>query len=109
MAEHPSRRQFFLVTLGSVAAATLAACKSGGGGGAAAVLSCTDVSALAPADSQMRTTLGYEDKSTDAAKKCSGCLQYVAGAPAACGSCKVVKGPINPDGNCKAWVIKPAG
>ena len=105
MADLPSRRQFFLITLGSVATATLAACKSGGSG--AAALSCNDVSALAPTDAQVRATLGYEDKSTDPVKNCTNCLQYVAAAPGTCGTCKVVKGPIHPDGNCKAWVAKP--
>lgn len=50
----------------------------------------------------------YSDTSADPAKKCAQCIQFVAGAPDACGSCKVVKGPINPEGTCKLFVAKPA-
>jgi hypothetical protein len=83
-------------------------------GGAAAcnkpaALTCTDTSTLAPADVQVRTALAYVDTSVEAGKTCSGCQQFIP-APAAgsCGTCKVVKGPINPGGNCKSFVAKPA-
>jgi hypothetical protein len=44
----------------------------------------------------------------DATKRCSGCLHYLPAAPNKCGGCKVVKGPINPDGNCNLYAAKPA-
>jgi hypothetical protein len=72
--------------------------------------SCTDVTGLTPDEVTMRTqTAAYVDAAPDPAKKCIGCAQW-AGAPSAgaCGGCKVVKGPINPDGWCKLWVAKPA-
>jgi hypothetical protein len=74
-----------------------------------AALSCSDTSALAPADLQVRTSLVYVEVSTEAGKTCSNCQQFIP-APAAgsCGTCKVVKGPINPGGNCKSYVAKPA-
>ena len=71
-------------------------------------LSCTDTSALTPADVQLRTTLAYVDVSTDPNKTCTQCQQFIASpSPDACGTCKVVKGPINPKGNCKSFVVKP--
>lgn len=75
-----------------------------------AALTCADTTGLAPDDVKMRVELSaYVDKATDASKKCSGCIQFQA-APAAgsCGTCKLVKGPINPDGYCKLFAAKPA-
>jgi hypothetical protein len=73
-----------------------------------AALVCTDTSSLSPADVQVRTALAYVDTSVEAGKTCSGCQQFIP-APSAgsCGTCKVVKGPINPGGNCKSFVAKP--
>ena len=72
-------------------------------------LTCVDTSSLSAADAQVRTALAYVDTSTEAGKTCSNCQQFIP-APAAgsCGTCKVVKGPINPGGNCKSYVAKPA-
>jgi hypothetical protein len=73
-----------------------------------AALSCTDTSALSPADLTVRTSLAYVDVSTEPGKMCSGCLQFIPASPDACGACKVVKGPINPAGYCKSFSPKPA-
>ncbi|HEX3343416.1 MAG TPA: hypothetical protein VHS09_02535 [Polyangiaceae bacterium] len=74
-----------------------------------AALTCTDTSSLSPADAQVRASLNYVDTSVEAGKVCSSCQQFIP-APSAgvCGTCKVVKGPINPGGNCKSFVAKPA-
>lgn len=71
-------------------------------------LSCSDTTSLSAADAQVRTSLAYVDMSTDPGKTCSGCQQFLPGPPDACGSCKVLKGPINPKGNCKSFLAKPA-
>jgi hypothetical protein len=73
----------------------------------AAGLACTDTSGLSPTDLQVRTSLAYVDVSTEPGKMCSNCQQFIAGAPNACGTCKVVKGPISPKGYCKSFVAKP--
>jgi hypothetical protein len=74
-----------------------------------AALSCVDTSGLSPADAQVRTALAYVDTSPDLTKMCSRCQQFIPPPTAgSCGTCKVVKGPINPDGNCKSFVAKPA-
>jgi hypothetical protein len=72
-------------------------------------LSCTDTSGLTPADLNIRTTLAYADMSLELGKLCSKCQQFIPGAPNACGTCKIVKGPINPKGYCKSFVAKPTG
>lgn len=71
-------------------------------------LTCTDTSALAPADVEMRTvTLAYVDATPTPDKRCDNCQQYKAPpAPGACGGCTILKGPINPAGYCKSWVQK---
>lgn len=72
-------------------------------------LSCEDVTGLAPADVAVRRdTAAYVEVTPNAAQKCSNCVQYEPKGENACGGCKVVKGPINPEGWCKLWVIKPA-
>jgi hypothetical protein len=68
---------------------------------------CTDVSALSPDDLRTRNEVAkYVDQSMEAAKRCSGCVQFIAAAPKQCGACKVVKGPINPNGGCILFVLK---
>jgi hypothetical protein len=71
-------------------------------------LSCTDTSALSPADMTIRTSLQYIDNSNQPGKQCSGCQQFIPTTPTTCGNCKVLKGPINPGGYCKSFVAKPA-
>jgi hypothetical protein len=74
-----------------------------------AALTCVDTTGLAPADIQVRTALAYVDTSVEAGKTCAGCQQFIPPPSAgSCGTCKVVKGPINPGGNCKSFVAKPA-
>lgn len=69
--------------------------------------SCTDESGLSPADRQIRDEAAkYVDQTLDATKRCSGCMQYVAAQPDQCGACKVIKGPVNPNGYCSLFVAK---
>lgn len=90
-----------LVVLAVVPAA-IEACKKD------AALTCTNTSGLSAADAATRTNLRYVDQSTDASKKCSRCQLFQAAAPGQCGGCTLVKGPINPDGTCTAFVARPA-
>jgi hypothetical protein len=70
---------------------------------------CNDITGLSPADAEARrTTAQYVEQAPDPAKKCEGCVQFQPGPANACGSCKVVKGPIDPNGYCKLWTKKPA-
>jgi hypothetical protein len=71
-------------------------------------LNCTDTMSLSASDAQVRSSLGYVDSSVEPGKSCTKCLQFVPAAPDACGTCKVVKGPINPNGYCKSFAPKPA-
>jgi len=71
-------------------------------------LSCSDTTSLSASDAQVRTSLSYVDNSTEPGKVCAGCQQFLPAAPDTCGGCKVLKGPINPKGNCKSFLAKPA-
>ncbi|MCB9507399.1 MAG: high-potential iron-sulfur protein [Myxococcales bacterium] len=102
-----NRREFLerAALLGAAvgAGAFMVGCNKGGGG-----LSCTDTAGLAAADVATRTNNNYVDASTQAGKDCAGCALYQAGAEGACGTCTVVKGPINPAGYCNLWAARPA-
>jgi hypothetical protein len=70
---------------------------------------CQDVTGLKPEEVQQRTQVAkYVDQTMDATKKCNGCVQYIAAGPDQCGGCKVVKGPIHPEGYCVLFAPKPA-
>ena len=101
-----TNRREFLTQLG-LAAAAVAVVACGKGGGGAGGDACSDVSKLSDAEKATRTTNNYVDKSADAAKVCSGCALYEApAAGAACGACKVIKGPISPGGGCNLFAPK---
>ena len=71
--------------------------------------SCLDVTGLTPDEVRTRNeTAKYVEQTMDATKRCSTCTQYIPAAPNKCGGCKVVKGPVNPDGNCNLYAPKPA-
>lgn len=102
--ERLSRRETLMgsAVLGVVALVGAAAC-----GKEKNVLSCTDTMSLSATDAQTRVSLAYVDHSSDPHRTCTNCQQFVPAAPGACGTCKVVKGPINPAGNCKSFLAKP--
>ena len=68
---------------------------------------CTDTTGLSAEDAQTRSTLAYADRAPDPSRTCAKCAQYIA-APndGACGSCKLLKGPISPAGTCKVFTAK---
>jgi hypothetical protein len=106
MTDDLSRRELLerSASLGAVAALLVTGCSK-----KVPALNCTDTTGLSATDVTVRTTLAYVDVSTEPGKSCSNCQQFVAPAAAGtCGTCKVLKGPINPTGYCKSFVVKPA-
>jgi hypothetical protein len=105
MSDDLTRRELLerSAAFGAVAALLVTGCSK-----KAPALNCTDTTGLSATDSMVRTTLAYVDVSTEPGKSCSNCQQFVAPpAPGTCGTCKVLKGPINPTGYCKSFVAKP--
>ncbi len=69
-----------------------------------ATLDCSDVSDLQPAEAATRDENQYRQHSDRDDQFCLGCLNFVpAVVETDCGTCKTVRGPINPDGWCKQW------
>jgi len=101
--ELPRREALRHLVLFSVAAllpASLLACSK--------KTTCLDVSGLSSDEvTQRNVTAAYVDATMEEAKACNRCAQYVASTPEGCGACKIVKGPINPQGGCKLFVAKP--
>ena len=93
--------QLAVLPLGVVIPAVLVACSK--------EPKCTDTGSLSADDAKLRTEVAaYVEPSPDVTKRCSACVQFNPGAKDACGTCKVVKGPINPHGTCKLFAAKPA-
>ncbi len=76
------------------------------GGEEEEALSCNDTAGLSPADITTRTANGYVEHSQFTAKNCLNCQFFQDGQPNQCGTCTVVRGPINPQGYCNLWAAK---
>src|SRR5579862_809218 len=74
--------------------------------GCGSKLSCNDVTNLSQDDLKNRADNSYVDQSLDATKTCSGCNLFKPAGEKQCGACTIVKGPINPGGNCRNWAKK---
>ena len=93
-------RPFAALSLAALAPAALEACGKS--------VTCSEAPGLSPEELKAREdTAHYQDQSMDATKRCSMCSLFVAAAQAGCGACKVLKGPINPNGYCTLYVAKP--
>jgi len=68
----------------------------------------TQLSGLSDVERTTRSTLKYQDQSPEAAKNCTNCLQFQPAGEGQCGACKVLKGPVAPQGYCTTWAAKPA-
>ena len=67
-------------------------------------LDCSDILALQPAEASTRKDNEYRQHTDRDDQFCLGCLNFVPDAvETTCGTCKTVRGPINPDGWCKQW------
>lgn len=67
-------------------------------------LTCDDVSGLTEQQVQTRKALKYVDQSPDPKKRCNGCQFFVKPEKEGmCGGCKLLPGPIHPQGYCTAW------
>ena len=105
------KRSFALVGL-TIGATVLEGCGKGSSNAGSATsagkpqatataLNCNDTSSLSDHQKQQRKSAQYVEKTPTAGQRCSNCTHYVAAKPSGtCGTCKVVPGPINPDGYC---------
>lgn len=69
-----------------------------------AALVCTDTSGLWPAEIKTRTENEYVDHSSRPDQFCLLCTNFMKPPGGrVCGTCRTVRGPINPGGWCKAF------
>jgi hypothetical protein len=94
------RREFVRLSIVGVVSGGLAACRRG------ANFSCAEAPGLEPQAAIVRSTLGYVDRATDAARSCLSCNHFTSAGDAACGTCRLVRGPIHPSGSCRVWVAR---
>ena len=93
-----------VATLGAVATiGSTLACKK-------KPLVCEGLPGLTPEELQLRKTLQYVDASPQPGRNCTTCTLFVPSKePDSCGACKVIHGPVHPNGWCKIFVLKPEG
>ena len=113
---HGSSRRAFVRSTLLAGAAVLAGCSGNAARVAAlrdkarklgASLECSDVSSLQPAEASTRVDNTYRQHTDRDDQFCLACLNYVPpAAETSCGTCKTVRGPINPDGWCKQWTAE---
>jgi hypothetical protein len=59
---------------------------------------------------QLRKMLLYTDLAQTPDKACINCTLFVAAREAdTCATCKVIHGPVHPNGTCKIFLRKPEG
>jgi hypothetical protein len=76
---------------------------------AAAAGGCNDLTGLTEQEKQMRNALQYVDVTDIPDKRCDNCQLYIAPEEgAACGACKILKGPVAPGGHCTSWAAMPS-
>lgn len=66
-------------------------------------LVCADPARLTDQEINLRDSLHYIEQSPDGDRVCGGCAFFERAASAACGTCKLLKGPVNPKGHCDSW------
>ncbi len=66
---------------------------------------CTDLSDLEETDLEARHNLGYTSSSPIDDRNCSNCKLFIkTDQSLSCGSCLVMKGPVEDSGYCTVWV-----
>jgi hypothetical protein len=64
---------------------------------------CSDPAHLTDAENSLRTSLNYQEHSGQDGQACAGCAFFQADKDSLCGTCKLLKGPVNPLGRCDSW------
>jgi hypothetical protein len=69
---------------------------------------CGDLTTLTAEEKTTRKTFKYEEVAKDPTKHCDVCNFWQASTTdSPCGTCTLVKGPIDPKGSCISWVAPP--
>jgi hypothetical protein len=90
-------RRAFLAVSASLGAALLGCSKQ-------REFACTQTQGLTPEQVQARTAAGYEEPASDSSRVCNLCQQWEERGSNQCGGCKLMRGPIHPQGTCRLFV-----
>jgi hypothetical protein len=90
------RRRLLALAAGSISAGMAAAITP------ARAAPCYDPAALPLSQKNRRRSLGYQDVSTDPAKRCAACAFYTVGE-ADCGTCGLLNGQVNATAVCSSF------
>ena len=106
--ENTSRRAFLTrLGIGAVSIGAIAAVQACGKGGGGEAPKCDDMTGVDDASKATRSSLKYVDNSVESGKSCKVCQQYLAPeGGAACGGCKLFKGPVSTEGYCSGFALK---
>lgn len=69
-------------------------------------LKCDDVTGLPEEVTSLRQKLGYQEKAEKPELACRNCAQWVEPSSPGCGTCRIMGGPIHPDGGCRVFAPK---
>ena len=94
-----TRRGFLLHAAAALGAGGALSCSRGK---ARSDLVCTDDRALSEGDRTARVAVAYADRAPDPERTCDRCQHYLP-AGDGCGTCKLLRGPINPQGTCNVF------
>jgi hypothetical protein len=64
---------------------------------------CSDPNRLSDSENSLRASLHYTEQSPRSDQMCRSCGFFDAPAGNACGTCKLLKGAVNPMGHCDSW------
>jgi High potential iron-sulfur protein len=67
------------------------------------VLLCSDTAHLSDAENSLRESLHYTEQSGRVEQMCRGCAYFAGSGANGCGTCNLMKGPVNPLGHCDSW------
>jgi len=70
---------------------------------------CSDPNKLTDDEIAIRTSMRYVEKSPEANKVCKGCAYFDGSSGSPCGTCRLLRGPVNPGGHCDSWSAAKKG
>lgn len=95
-----SRRSLLVRGLGLVGVGgAVAACEP-------APFTCRSTVGLSSEELAARTKLVYVARAPQHERACDRCVQYVESSAGGCGTCKVLAGPVHPQGTCNVFTAR---
>lgn len=71
--------------------------------GGAREFSCDDARQVSAPERERRAAQQYAERTPRPGETCAGCTQYQGPASGSCGTCKLLPGPVHPEGWCRVY------